>query len=77
MSKTEILQELPKLKPEDLQEVFDRICELEDDRLLKGEEPSRDEKALLNQELEDFQREPATDSSWQEVNARLRRQSKQ
>jgi len=55
MSKTDILQELPKLGSEERREIFERICELEEDELLKGGEPTAGEKALLDRELEDYQ----------------------
>ena len=36
MSKSDILQALPKLALEDRQEILERICELEESDLLKG-----------------------------------------
>ena len=74
MSKAEILQELPKLGPEDRREILERICEIEEHDLLKGGEPTAEEKALLDRELEDYQSNPQAGSSWDEVEARLRKQ---
>jgi hypothetical protein len=71
MSKTEILQELPKLGMQERREIFERICELEENDLLGGVAPSAEEKALLDRELEDYARDPATGASWPEVEARL------
>ncbi|HWD91601.1 MAG TPA: addiction module protein [Verrucomicrobiae bacterium] len=71
MSKSEILQELPKLKAEERREIFDRICEMEEIALLQGGEPSIEEKVLLDRELEDYRNNPTSGSSWPEVEARL------
>ena len=51
MSKSEILEELPKLKADERREIFEHICEMEERALLNGG-PSEEEKALLNRELE-------------------------
>lgn len=75
MSKTEILQELPKLALEERREIFERICELEEIDLLKGGEPTPEEKELLDRELEDYQRTPAAGAPWNEVEARIRKRS--
>jgi putative addiction module component (TIGR02574 family) len=72
MSKAEILDELPKLKQDELQEILDRICELEDAKLLQGATPTASEKALLDRELEEYQRNPEAGSTWEEVKARVR-----
>jgi putative addiction module component (TIGR02574 family) len=74
MSKSDILQELPKLALEERREIFERICELEESDLLKGGEPSAEEKALLDRELEDYRRTPGAGSPWHEVEARIRKQ---
>lgn len=72
MSKAEILQELPKLKTDERREILERLCDLEELALLNGAEPSAEEKALLDGELEDYKANPKTGSSWPEVKARLR-----
>jgi hypothetical protein len=73
MSKAEILEQLPKLKPSELREVHDRIWQLEEEELLSGRaKPSDDEKALLDAELQDYARNPDAGSSWREVEARLK-----
>ena len=72
MSKAEILEQLPKLDSVDLREIRDRICQLEEEALLSGRaHPSDEEKALLDRELEEFARDPASGSSWGEVKSRL------
>jgi len=73
MSKAEILRELPKLQLGERREIFERIVELEEHELLKGGEPTTDEKALLDRELEEYQRSPEAGSSWEEVKDRVRK----
>jgi hypothetical protein len=72
MSKAEILHELPKLGLHERREIFERIGELEDQDLLQGGEPTAADKALLDRELEEFQKNPQAGSTWAEVEARLR-----
>ena len=71
MSKTEILKEFTKLAPEDRREVFEGICEIEEHHLLNN--PSPEEKALLDQEREEFRANPDAGSTWNEVESRLRK----
>jgi len=75
MSKMEILAELPRLELADRREIFDRICEIEERDLLTGG-ATDEEKALLDRELEDYRRNPEAGSSWNEVEARLRKLSR-
>ncbi len=75
MSKSEILQELPRLALEERREIFERICELEENDLLRGGQPTAEEKALLDRELEDYRLTPTAGSPWREVEARLRKQT--
>ena len=70
MNKAQILQELPKLAPEECREIFERISEMEEQELLEGREPTGEEKALRDRELEDFQSQLEAGSSWPEVEAR-------
>jgi putative addiction module component (TIGR02574 family) len=73
MSKSEILEELPKLGADERREIFERICEMEELALLNGSEPTSEEKALLDRELEEFRTNPEAGCSWDEVEARLRK----
>ena len=75
MSKSEILAELPKLGVEDRREILDRISEMEERDLLNGG-ATPEEKALLDRELEEYQRNPEAGSSWNEVEARIRKSSR-
>ena len=75
MSKMEILAELPRLELADRREIFDRICEMEERDLLTGGATDV-EKSLLDRELEEYRRNPEAGSSWQEVEARIRKPSR-
>jgi putative addiction module component (TIGR02574 family) len=77
MSKAEILRELPRLPLGERREIFERIVELEDQELLKGGEPTPEEKALLDRELEEYQRSPDAGSSWEEVKERVRKPTRE
>jgi putative addiction module component (TIGR02574 family) len=77
MSKAEILRELPRLPLGERREIFERIIELEDQDLLKGGEPTPEEKALLDRELEEYQRSPDVGSSWEEVKERVRKPTRE
>jgi len=76
MSKAEILLELPKLELEERREIFDRICDIEERDLLNGGQPTPEEKALLDRELEEYKSNPKAGSTWAEVEARLRKKSR-
>ena len=72
MSKIEILTELPKLAVADRREILDQLCDLEERDLLNyGATP--EEKALLDRELDEFRRDPSAGSTWNEVQARIRK----
>ena len=76
MSKTQIMEELPRLGLADRREIWERLCELEERDLLQGAEPTLEEKALLDRELEEFRASPEGGSEWLEVRARLREKGK-
>ncbi len=77
MSKKEILAELPKMAPEDRREIFERITELEEYELLHGSKPLAEEQALLDRELEEYRHNPEAGSTWNEVEVRIRKSSRQ
>ena len=72
MSKSAILDELPKLGPADRREILERICEIEEADLLRGAAIDSDEKAMLDHEFEEYQANPKVGSDWKEVEPRLR-----
>jgi len=71
MSKSEILAGLSKLNAEERTEVFERLCELQEEDLLHGVGPTGEEKKLLDEALADYEKNPDAGSSWQEVKARI------
>jgi hypothetical protein len=70
MSQADILLELPKLDSRARREIFDRLCEMEEQDLLAA--PTAEEKSLLDRELDEFQKNPDAGSPWPEVKARLK-----
>jgi len=72
MSKTEILAELPNLKPEELAEVQAKLDELAGEQWLDNGELADTDKAALDAALADYAKNPDAGSSWTEVEARLR-----
>jgi putative addiction module component (TIGR02574 family) len=74
MSKTEILEELPKLTPEDRDEIRLKLAEIDGDRWFDGDDPLTDEqKALIESRIEEHERNPETAIPWDEFKARLNR----
>ncbi len=72
MSKVEILAELPKLTPEDRQEIRRKLNEIDGAEWLDSDDPlTADEKALLDVRLAAYEREPDAGGSWEEVEARI------
>ena len=71
MSKTEILQELPQLTPEERQEVRQRLAELDQDDWLDEGALTSAEKALIEERFRDLDANPQTSIPWDEVKARL------
>ncbi len=72
MSKVEILAELPKLKAEERTQVFQRLCELQEQDLLNGVGPTAEEKKLLDEALAEFQRDGNRGTPWREVMREIR-----
>jgi len=72
MSKSEILAELPQLQADERQQVFERLCELQDDDLLHGVGPTIEEKKMLDHAFAEFQRDGNPGTPWREVVSRIR-----
>jgi putative addiction module component (TIGR02574 family) len=73
MSKAELLEEISKLTPEERSEIWDALWTLEERHLLGSRSASDYEKAVLDREMEDYERNPWVGATWEEVEARLRR----
>jgi hypothetical protein len=73
MSKTEILQELPKLTKTERQEIRLRLAGLDSDDWLDDQGSlTVQEKALLDARLAAYANDPDADSTWREVEGRIR-----
>ena len=73
MSKTEILEELPKLTKMERQEIRLRLAEIDSDDWLDNEEPlTVREKALHEARLASYAKDPDAGSTWEEVEGRIR-----
>jgi putative addiction module component (TIGR02574 family) len=74
MSKTEILEELPKLTSEERYEIRLKLAELDGDDWLDADDPLTDkEKALIESRIQAHEKNPETAVPWEEVKARLDR----
>ena len=73
MSKTEILEELPKLTKIERQEIRLRLAEIDIDDWLDDEDPSTvHEKALLEARLATYANAPDAGRTWEGVEGRIR-----
>jgi len=72
MSKTEILEQLPKLTPDERFEIRVKLAELDGDRWLDEDDPLTDEqKALLDARLADMEAHPEKSIRWEDVKRNL------
>jgi hypothetical protein len=71
MSKTEILDELPKLTPGERQEVRLRLAELDQDNWLDEGVLTNAEKALIEERFRDLDANPQTSIPWNEAKGYL------
>jgi hypothetical protein len=67
MSKAEILAELPKLLPEERQQVLERLCELQELDLISGTAPSAEEKRLLDEANAEFEEDGDPGIPWKDA----------
>jgi hypothetical protein len=73
MSKTKILDELPKLTKLERQEIRVRLTELDADEWEDQDDPLTDEqKAILDARLAAYLKDPNAGSSWKQVKNRIR-----
>jgi len=72
MSKSEILAELPRLGAEERRQIYQRLCELQEQDLLNGAGPSEEEKKLLDAALAEYEKDGDRGRPWRQVLADLR-----
>ena len=73
MSKTEILEELPKLTSEERREIRLKLTELDGDGWQDAADPlTQTEKGILEARLAAYGNDPDAGSSWEEVESRIR-----
>ena len=72
MSKAEILAELSNLKAEDRAQVFQRLCELQEQDLLQGTGPTAEEKQILDQALSEFEADNTPSMPWRQAIDQIR-----
>jgi hypothetical protein len=77
MSKADILAELPKLRTEERDQVMRRLCELQEEDIVRGPGPSAAEKKVLDDALAEFERDGNPGTPWRDVLQRLRSNSVQ
>jgi putative addiction module component (TIGR02574 family) len=70
MSKAQIIDELPKLSPEERRDIVEKIHELDHNGWL-AEDLSPEEIALIEQRLADHRKNPNAAVPWAEADARL------
>jgi putative addiction module component (TIGR02574 family) len=77
MSIAEILEELPRLKPEERHEVLERIYQIEkisEDEWLDADDPLTEaEKVLIDSRIAAHERNPEAAIPWEQFDARLKR----
>ena len=71
MTKTEILEELPKLTEEERKEIRLRLAELDRDEWLDDGELTDEEKKLIEGRVADLDRNPGASIPWAVAQARL------
>jgi len=72
MSKAEILAELPRLGAEERRQIYERLCQLQEQDLLNGAGPSEEEKKLLDAALAEYEKEGDRGRPWRQVLGDLR-----
>lgn len=75
MSTADILAQLPTLSANDRRQVYERLCELQEQDLLRGTAPSEQEKALLDDALAEYEKDGDRGKHWREVLRELRARS--
>jgi hypothetical protein len=63
--------ELPKLRADDRNQLLKKLCELQEEDILRGQEPGPTEKKLLDDALAEFVRDGNPGLPWRDVLKRL------
>jgi putative addiction module component (TIGR02574 family) len=72
MSKAEIIEELPKLTPEERSEIQARLDELTGQSWLDNGELADEEKHLLDSRLDECERNPSSFVSWEQAKNQIK-----
>ena len=72
MSKSQILEELPRLTVSDRSQLFARLAELHEADLLEGNAPAPAERQALDEAFADFERDPGPGEPWRDVFRQIR-----
>jgi hypothetical protein len=72
MSKTDILAELPKLATDEREQILRKLCELQEEEMVRGAGPGSAEKRLLDEAMAEFHRDGNPGTPWRDVLQRLR-----
>ena len=72
MSKTEILEELPRLTADERNEIRLKLAELDGDDWLDTDDPlTEEEKALLDARLTEMKQHPEKSIPWEQAKKRI------
>ena len=72
MSRAQILAELPNLHAEERRQIYERLCELQEQDLLLGAGPGEEEKKLLDAALAKYENDRDQGRPWRQVLQDLR-----
>jgi hypothetical protein len=67
MSKAEILAELPKLQTEERDQVLRKLCELQEEEMVRGPGPGDAERRILDDALAELERDGNSGTPWREA----------
>lgn len=72
MSSAEIIAELVKLNAEERRQVYERLCQMQEEDLLRGAGPTDEEKRILDQALAEYEKDGDKGRPWRQVLGELR-----
>jgi len=71
MSTVEILEELPKLSPEEREKIRLKLAELNREEWMDDGELTDEEKRLIDARLDACERQPGSFMAWEEAKAKI------